>query len=1012
MRLSPAIRHLLALVVVAGLLASGSSVLAAEAADPPAGVIAVGATGVTRAVGVQTFSRKLTLPVVDLSLSPSGRGYATIDAGGTITSYGDAARFGRQSFPRAVAIPTAIVLTPSGRGAYVGFIDGTVRALGDAPSVGGPAGGSSQLVPPLVDIALSPAGGVWALRANGSVYALGGAAALANAPSTGSPAVGIAATSTGAGAWVARFNGSVAALGDAQGERGGRVSSEPRVADIASFGASGWVVVDLLGKVEVRGGSPVALPGSGTGFVAIDSLAATSTIAGAGDGAPVETKVIAPAAILGTSGEPAGTLEVSLPCYVTGGSTPLLVGDVLAASIGEHTPAGLLRRVLAIGACSNGAVQVTTEPAMLSDALPEGELDFSDELSELELPDFEPTTEDGFIEESPSPVVVRPSTASIEPKSAVAAGAIGTIAEPGRFTYGCPSDPEESDPKLQAKPSFTLNPEVVFEAAWDDDSAHARVGLGLQGDLSVDLSATGTIACDATFSFFDDRSLGTKVFFIGPLPVVVEPKFSLKAKLGGEAELALTATASASGNLSAVADIPGPSGAVSLDSSAQFTGTATANLAGKLSASFTLEPSMGFLLYGVVAPKAAVESGFEATLDPCSNPDTKIEQPAKLTFELEPADWLEELLDSVENIDLSVEQEFELPGSPYLLFNTDLAPTPAICATPPTTLPDGRVGEAYSTQLAIDIPDGAADPVYSVAGGSILPDGLSLSPTGALVGTPTAAGIFTFTVNVGHSLGSTSAFLELTIAPDSLRITTESLPGAEVDEPYSVNLEANRPADDLVWTIASGVLPDGVSLDPDGTLSGTPTEAGFFSFTVGVQHTGGGSVEKPLSLSVSGDGTDVTVTITHADALANPDCLPGSEGGSGRAGGSGGTVRLVAQLRADGTVGVVATGGSWQSSLTSYTCGGQNPPQIGGTGSFVSPPGSIPVANFNGETFSVFFPGECEGSAPGNCEQGIGDLPVAIVRDAAGTPIALDFAYVEGESLRTIDVRGYVPIAP
>jgi hypothetical protein len=858
MRLSPAIRHLLALVVVVGLLASGSSVLAAEAADPPSGVIAVTATGVTRAVGVQTFPRKATLPVVDLSLSPSGRGYATLDAGGTITSYGDAARFGKQSFPRALAVPAAIVLTPTGRGAYVGFVDGTLRALGDAPPVGGPAGGSSQLVPPLVDIALSPTGGVWALRANGTVDALGGAADLPNAPSSSSPAVGIAATPTGLGAWVARLNGSVVALGDAQGERGARESTEPRVADITSLGAAGWVVVDLVGHVEVAGDSPVALPGSGTGFVAIDSLAATSTITGAGDGAPVSTKVIAPQAILDTSGDPTETLVVTLPCYVTGGSTPLLVGDVLAASIGAETPAGLLRRVLAIGACANGAVEVKTEIATLSDALPEGEFDFSDDLSDVEFPDFEPTTQDGFIEQEPTPIVASPSRSSITPSSATAAGALGTIAEAGRFTYGCPSDPDDSDPKLQAKPSFTLNPEVVFEADWDDDSASARIGLGLQGDIAVDLSATGAIACDATFSFFDNRSLGTKVFFVGPLPVVVEPKFSLKAKLAGEAEIALTATASASGNLSAVAVIPGPGGSVGYDTSAQFTGTATASLEGKLGASFTLEPSMGFLLYGIVAPKAAVESGLSATLDPCSNPDTKIEQPAKLTFELEPADWLEDLLEEVENIDLSVEQEFELPGSPYLLYSTDLVPTPSFCQTPPTELPQGTVGQSYSTQISIEPPAGATVQSYAVASGSTLPPGLALSSEGALTGTPTQSGIYTFTVTATHTLGSVDGRFELIVVDDSLRITTDSLPSAELDEPYSVVLEANRPADELVWTLAdgSGPLPEGITLDPDGTLSGTPTEAGFFSFTVRVQHTpasgGGGTVTKPLSLSVNG----------------------------------------------------------------------------------------------------------------------------------------------------------------
>jgi hypothetical protein len=41
----PAIRHLFGLVVLLAVLVSGSSVLAAESADPPSGVIAVTVSG-------------------------------------------------------------------------------------------------------------------------------------------------------------------------------------------------------------------------------------------------------------------------------------------------------------------------------------------------------------------------------------------------------------------------------------------------------------------------------------------------------------------------------------------------------------------------------------------------------------------------------------------------------------------------------------------------------------------------------------------------------------------------------------------------------------------------------------------------------------------------------------------------------------------------------------------------------------------------------------------------------
>jgi hypothetical protein len=553
----------------------------------------------------------------------------------------------------------------------------------------------------------------------------------------------------------------------------------------------------------------------------------------------------------------------------------------------------------------------------------------------------------------------------------------------------------------------------VFEADWDDDSAHARIGLGLQGDLSVDLSATGTIACDATFSFFDDRSLGTKVFFVGPVPIVVEPKFSLKAKLVGEAEVALTATASASGNLSAIADIPDSSGSVSLDSSTQFTGTATADVSGKLRASFTLEPSMGFLLYGIVAPKAAVESGLDATLEPCANPNIKVEQPAKLTFELEPADWLEELLDAVDNVDLDVEQEFELPGSPYLLYSTNApVPTPSLCESPPTELPQGTVGQQYSTQIAIQAPNGATIQSYAVAAGSSLPPGLGLSSEGFLTGTPIQSGIYTFGVTATHSLGSVDERFELTVVDDSLRITTESLPSAELDEPYSATLAANRPADELVWTVPTGNLPDGVTLDPDGTLSGTPTEAGFFSITVRVQHAGGGSVEKPLSLSVTGGASNVT----GSAVWYQPEpCTPAAagEGLSWREGSGQMQLSVVAQLDSNGNIVVTALSGAYTYSITSFRCRDTGP-EIRGSCSYSSdgPPTSAAVSeDFDGDTWlAVDFPLQ-------ECRAPVADsgllIPVEVVRNSSGTPTALSFVGprdYSGSNLRSSG-SGYVPIA-
>ena len=73
-------------------------------------------------------------------------------------------------------------------------------------------------------------------------------------------------------------------------------------------------------------------------------------------------------------------------------------------------------------------------------------------------------------------------------------------------------------------------------------------------------------------------------------------------------------------------------------------------------------------------------------------------------------------------------------------------PSPLAITT--TSLPNGTVGQAYSTQLSAT--GGTSPYSWSISSGS-LPVGLSLSPAGVISGTPTAAGAPTFTVSVSDA---------------------------------------------------------------------------------------------------------------------------------------------------------------------------------------------------------------------------------------------------------------------
>jgi hypothetical protein len=63
-------------------------------------------------------------------------------------------------------------------------------------------------------------------------------------------------------------------------------------------------------------------------------------------------------------------------------------------------------------------------------------------------------------------------------------------------------------------------------------------------------------------------------------------------------------------------------------------------------------------------------------------------------------------------------------------------------------------------------------------------------------------------------------------------IATESLPTAALGAPYSATLEGAGLPSDVTWELTTGALPAGLALSPAGTISGTPTAAGPFTFTV------------------------------------------------------------------------------------------------------------------------------------------------------------------------------------
>ena len=153
-----------------------------------------------------------------------------------------------------------------------------------------------------------------------------------------------------------------------------------------------------------------------------------------------------------------------------------------------------------------------------------------------------------------------------------------------------------------------------------------------------------------------------------------------------------------------------------------------------------------------------------------------------------------------------------------------------------TTLPQGTVGTAYTSQLTSS---GGNPPVtWALASSSApLPANLSISSAGVISGTPTTAGTYTIVVQATDTTPATvTQSLTLTIvALAPLTISTTSLPAGNIGTAYSTTLTATGGALPFTWSITSGSLPQGLSLSASGTIAGTPLAAGSFTFTVQVK---------------------------------------------------------------------------------------------------------------------------------------------------------------------------------
>jgi hypothetical protein len=185
-----------------------------------------------------------------------------------------------------------------------------------------------------------------------------------------------------------------------------------------------------------------------------------------------------------------------------------------------------------------------------------------------------------------------------------------------------------------------------------------------------------------------------------------------------------------------------------------------------------------------------------------------------------------------------------------------------------TELPIGTVGWAYSTQL--DALYGR--PPITWTSLNRLPAGLTLSISGLLSGVPGAPLSTTIRIRATDADGrKATTTLGSVIEPTPpLLISTVSLASATVAQPYTALLSATGGIPPYSWTVSG--LPDGLSADAAGQVSGTPLASGTSTVSAAVTDHSGVSKSITLSLNVLDQGGPAPLTI---DTTTLPDAVVG-----------------------------------------------------------------------------------------------------------------------------------------